>query len=713
MRTWSGPLLLFLVLLPNIFLISCGGAGPSGSSLSVTVTVLPVSAQPFTGSTVSFTATVQNSGNATVNWQVNSIPDGNTTFGTIDSSGVYTAPNAVPNPPTVIVTAVLGSDPTRNASSNVTIQSQSSIQGPLSISPALSSLTTSQTLQLHVTTAGLGNSQVNWAVSGGTITTDGLYTPPSATGSFSVIVKLKTNPSVIGSAQIKVTDFAGMFTWRNDNSRSGRNTQELALTPASVGSSTFGKLSSCPVDGYAYAQPLYVADLAVSGFGIRNVVIVATEKDSVFAFDADANPCVQLWQKNLIHSGEGPVPVPNLEITIGNISPFIGITGTPVIDLRSSTLYVVAETWTPGLNPIYHQRLYALDLASGQPKIDPSGVEISATPSGAPAFSPLWENQRAALLLENGTVYIAFASYQDQGNYHGWLLGYDASTLRQTFAFDDTPAGQGGGIWQSGGGPSADSNHNVFVVTGNGTFDAGSNGSISNYGDSILRLSSTNDLLTVTDIFTPCNQATAGTDLGLGSSAPLLLPDGVGPRSYPNLLLGAAENGSMYLVDRYALSDGVTCPDSPPHPVQEVPVGDGPILSTPLFWDNAIYVAAGNGKLKEFSMAVGVLQPTPSSQSPETLGQQGATPVVSSNGTNNVTAIVWLIDTSGAQVTPNTPAILRAFDAKGVSNEIYNSAMALDRDSAGLAVKFTVPTVANGKVYVGTQTKLDVYGLLH
>lgn len=509
---------LFLVLLLlNIFLISCGGVA---SSAPVTVTVLPTSAQPFTGSTVPFTATVQNAGSSAITWQVNSIPGGDTTVGTINASGLFTAPNAVPNPPTVMVTAVLQSDSTKSGYANVTIQTPSPIQGPLSLSPALSSLTTSQTLQLQVTTAGVSNSQVNWAVNGGIITTDGFYTPPSSAGSFNVIVTLKANPSVTGSAQVKVTDFAGTFTWRNDNSRSGQNPKELALAPAAVSSSKFGKLFSCPLDGYAYAQPLYVANLAIPGKERHNVIFVATEKDTVFAFDADANPCLQLWHTGLIPAGEEPVQTPNSEITSADIAPFIGITGTPVIDSSSSTLYVVAETWTPGLNPVYDQRLYALDLATGQRKIQPSGVVISTAASVTPAFSPLWGNQRAALLLENGTVYIAFASHHDLGDYHGWLLGYDAATMQQTSAFDDTPGGQGGGIWQSGGGPSADSNHNAFVITGNGTFDANRGGS--DYGDSFLRLSSTSGLA-VTDYFTPCDQAalaSADQYLGLERSAP-------------------------------------------------------------------------------------------------------------------------------------------------------------------------------------------------
>src|SRR6266550_5253961 len=278
------------------------------------------------------------------------------TVGSISVSGLYTAPNSVPTPQaTVIVAAVLQSDPTKTGSSSVTIQPLSAIQGQLSLSPKLSSVTTSQTLQLDVTSDGLSNNQANWAVDGvpngnnttGTITS-GLYTPPNSAGSHTITATLIANPSASGSAQVAVTDLAGMFTWRNDNSRTGQNQKEFALTPATVTSSTFGRLFSCLLDGNAYAQPLYVANLAIPGSGIHNVVIVATEKDSVFAFDADANanPCVPLWQTSLIPAGEEAVPTPELEggITSADIAPFIGITGTPVIDPSSSILYVVAKT---------------------------------------------------------------------------------------------------------------------------------------------------------------------------------------------------------------------------------------------------------------------------------------------------------------------------------------------------------------------------------
>jgi hypothetical protein len=729
-RGASYHFLLFPLL--NILLISCGSLVPSDPPAPVIVTVSPASAQPFAGTTIQFTATVQNAGSFAVNWQVNGMTNGDiTTVGSISVSGLYTAPNSVPtSQPTVKVTALLQSDPTKTGSSSVTIQPLSAFQGQLSLSPKLSSVTTSQTLQLDVISDGLSNNQANWAVDGvpngnnttGTITS-GLYTPPNSAGSHTITATLIANPSASGSAQVAVTDLAGMVTWRNDNSRTGQNPKELALAPGTASSSTFGKLFSCPIDGYAYAQPLYVPNLAIPGNGTHNVIFVATERDSVFAFDADANPCVRLWQKSLIPAGSQVIAFPNLNMEGTNIVPFVGITGTPVIDVSASALYVVASTQTTTINPTYSQQLYALDLATGQREIQPVGVEIASSAPQASAFGSFVENQRPALLLDNGTVYIAFGSYGGkcvremvECPYHGWLFGYDSSSLQQTGVFNATPGSGalGGGIWQSGAGPSADSNHNVFVATGNGTFDA--NLGANDYGDSLLRLNTAGSL-SAADYFTPCNQEimfTTGQDLG--SSAPVLLPDSAGSVSQPHLMMGGAMNGSLYVLNRDSLGGYVPpCPDSTAR-VQVVPVGDASVLSTPLFWNNFIYVAAGNGRLKAFPMDGGAVNPAPlPSQSPELLGPQGATPVVSWNGTNTNNAIIWLIDTSGALTTPpnpNTPAILRAFDAGNLSHEIYNSAMVPSRDTAGLAVKFTVPTVANGKVYVGTQTELDVYGLL-
>jgi hypothetical protein len=722
--------LLFASLLLCVICTSCGavGSGPAAppSPQPVTVTVMPNSAQPFQGGNVQFNADVKNVSSPAVQWQVNQMTGGNPMVGTIDLTGLYTAPTLVPNPPTVTVTALLQSDSTKTGSSSVTIQALSSVTGQLVVSPALSSVTTSQTLQFNVLTPGISNTDVTWAANGGTITPGGNYTPPGTPGAYTIEASL---PNAKGFATVEVTNFPGMLTWRNDTSRSGVNSQELALSPATVSSSTFGWLFSCPIDGYAYAQPLYVPNLTISGIGTQNVILVTTEMDSVFAFDADSSPCKQLWKTSLIPSGSQAIAFPNLNVTGTDIIPFVGITGTPVVGGATPTLYVVSATQTiPTANALnsYSQQLYALDLTTVPLEIQPNGIEIPSLGSQTPqasAFDPSVENQRPALLLDpvgSGTVYIAFGSYGGEcvGEvtpcpYRGWLFGYDASLLQLTGAFDVTPDAMGGGIGWSGGGPSADPNHNVFVGTGHGQFGPSKTGM--NFSDSFLRFGPAGGLSSVADYFTPCEQGlldTPGQDVGAG--APVLLPDSAGSSSQPHLLLGGSQNGSLYIVNRDNMSgyDGTCTTDSLPR-VQVVSTGPGSILSTPLFWSNAVYVAPGNGNLVSFPMSGGILASSPSaSQSPETLGPQGATPVISSNGTNN--AILWLIDSSGALATPNSPAILRAYDPNNLSNEIYNSAMAAaSRDTAGLAVKFTVPTVANGKVYVGTQTELDVYGLLH
>jgi hypothetical protein len=710
---WRGlhRVFFFASLLFCVICTSCGAVG-YGPPPPVTVNVTPNSAQPFQGEKLQFNATVQNASDPAVNWQVNQTAGGNPMVGMIDSTGLYTAPALVPNPPTVTVTAVLQSDSTKTGSSSVTILALSSITGPLVVSPAISSLTTSQTLQLQVLTPGVGNGDVSWTADGGTITPGGLYTPPSTQGAYTVKASLIANQNAVGTAQVDVTTFPGTLTWRNDNSRSGVNSQELALGPATVNSATFGKLFSCSIDGYAYAQPLYVPNLAIPGKGTHNVIFVATENDSVFAFDADSNPCEQLWQASLIPAGSQAIAFPTLGLTGTNIVPFVGITGTPVIDVNATTLYVVATTQTIALNPTYSHMVYALDLTTGS-KIQLAGVGVILTPNVL--FESLLEDQRPALLLDNGTVYIAFGTYGGQCageitcEYHGWLFGYDSASLQQTGAFEVTPNAIQGGIWQSGGGPSVDSHHNLFVVTGDGPPNNGVN-----YSDGFLRLG-TNGGLSVTDYFIPCDQGQGwGVDpnavLQSGSTAPVLLPDSAGSAPQPRLLIAGSKEGFLYVVNRDAMGGFLNqCPDSPTR-VQTIPVG-GAILSTPLFWNNAVYVAPGNGNLMSFPMSAGILASSPSaSQSPETMGPQGATPVISSNGASG--AILWLIDSSGALATPNTAAILRVFDPNNLSNEIYNSAMDSSRDKAGSAVKFTVPTVANGKVYVGTQTELDVYGLL-
>jgi hypothetical protein len=696
-----------LSLIP--FLVSCGAVGSATAPPASTISVTPTSAQPFQGETVQFQAEVLNASASAVQWQVNQMPGGNSSLGTIDASGLYTAPAQIPNPPTVTVSAVLQSDSTKIGSASVTVRPLSSITGTLTLSPTLTSVTTSQSVPFSILAPpGVTPTDATWAATGGTISADGQFTPPLNPGPYTVLATLMANPSVTGSATVEVTDFPGTLTWRNDNARSGVNDRELALAPGNVNSSRFGKLFSCPIDGYAYAQPLYVSNLTIAAKGAHNVVIVATEKDSVYAFDADDKACNSFWRASLIPPESEPIEFPNLQNPASNIVPSVGITGTPAIDGTTSTLYVVAASQTipvaPTFNPTYSVKLFAIDLTTGLPEIQPAGAEISVPPGQNAVFRPLVENQRPALLLDNGVVYVGFGSYGGEVDYNGWLLAYDSATLQLKAFFNTTPGTTQGGIWQSGGGPSADANHMIYFGSGDGPPNAGVN-----YSDSFVKLALSSGLA-VADSLTPCDQGQGwgvnpDATLQSMSSAPLLA-DVAGQA--PHLLIGGSRQGLLYVVNRDQMGGfPVPCSDAPPR-VQAIPTS-GPIVSTPLLWNSSVYVAPGTGYLVSYFLNAGTLSTTPSGlRSPEALGAQGATPVISSNGAAN--GILWLIDTSGAQVKPATPAILRAYDPDNLSNEIYNSAAA-SHDQAGPAVKFTVPTVANGKVYIGTQTELDVYGL--
>ncbi|HJY88158.1 MAG TPA: hypothetical protein VKE24_15090 [Candidatus Acidoferrales bacterium] len=508
---------------------------------------------------------------------------------------------------------------------------------------------------------------------------------------------------------VAVTDYAGTFTYHNDTARTGQNLQELALIPTTVNQRQFGKIFSCVVDGYVYAEPLYVANLAIPGKGTHNLVFVATEHDSVFAFDADNTACSQVWMTSFIDPNAGITTVPSDDVLSADLVPEIGITGTPVIDPQRGTLYVVARTKENGS---YLQRLHALDITTGAEKFGgPVVIQASVPGTGDGGdgvnvpFNPLRQNQRAALLLANGVVYLAFASHGDNDPYHGWVLGYDAATLRQVAVFNATPNGSRGGIWQSANGPAADSSGNIFVVTGNGTFDANVGGV--DFGNSFLKLSANAGGLTLADFFTPFNHVfLSDNDLDLGSSGPLLLPDQTGT-AHPHLVLGAGKDGNGYLVDRDNM--GHFSPTDNNRIVQTIPVSVNGIFGSPAFWRNNVYFVPRDDFLKAFQLSGGLLSTTPTSQSNTVFGFPGAvSPAVSANGSTN--GIVWVLDTSAFDISG--PAVLHAYDPINVSQELYNSTQAGDRDLAGPAVKFTVPTVANGRVYVGGQAQLTVYGLL-
>jgi hypothetical protein len=513
-------------------------------------------------------------------------------------------------------------------------------------------------------------------------------------------------PAACASTPVPVN----VLTFHNDNSRSGYNPQETILQHSNVNSTAFGKLFSYPVDGYLYAEPLYVSQLAIPGQGTHNVVYVASEHDSVYAFDADGLVTTPLWQKSFIDPAIGITTVDALnDLGCGSVVPEIGITGTPVISLQNRALYVVSEVKNQNTGR-YIIELHALDLATGTEKFG-GPVPISATVFGQGAgndghghvpFVAKLANQRPALLLSGGMVYVAFASNCDIGAYHGWMMAYDAATLVQKAVFNSTPNGSEGGIWQSGNGPSASQYGNIFIGIGNGTFN-GNQLNPTDYGDSFVKL---NPTLRVMDYFTPSNQAAlAATDEDGGITGAVLLPDQqFGPATFE--LIGGVKSGRFYLLNRAPMAKFCSaCNDS--QAIGRVDIGFG-LFDAPAFAKGLVYIGGVGARLKAWKVLNGRMSARPVAKTATAFGYPGTSPAVSSNA--GFQAIVWALDVSG--FASGDPAVLHAYWAYNLS-ELYNSAQASgSRDAAGPAVKFTVPTIANGKVYVGTQTELDVYGLL-
>ncbi len=528
-----------------------------------------------------------------------------------------------------------------------------------------------------------------------------------------------------------------IVTQHYDNSRTGANTNETILTPANVNSNTFGKLFSYSVDGQVYAQPLYVSGVTM-GTGTpqagttHNVVFVATEHDSVYAFDADSNAganAAPLWQITLLDTAHGAASGATTVATASgdDIYPEIGITGTPVIDPTTGTLYVVGATQE---GTTYVQRLHALDITTGSEKAafnSPVALQASVpgTGNGSSAgvlnFDPYWENQRPGLLFLNGIVYIGYSAHNDEGPWHGWILAYNGATLQQSGVFCTTPNGLAGGTWMSGTGLAADVidpvNHpygRMFIPTGNGSFTATAPPYAEgmSFSDGFIRMDLTNGALTPVDSFTPFNQSSLSTaDQDTASGGVVLLPDqSVG--GHTHLLVQTGKEGRIFLVDRDNMGGYSTTSDAI---VQEIPAAPATtgfqingIWGAPAYWNGNVYFWTVGDHLKAFSFTNGQLSATYNSSSNETIGYPGSTPAVSASGTTN--GIVWAIDAS-AFSTPG-PAILMAHDALNAGTTLYSSSQILALDNPGNAVKFAVPVVVNGKVYMGAQSQVSVYGLL-
>jgi len=500
----------------------------------------------------------------------------------------------------------------------------------------------------------------------------------------------------------------GVLTWHNDAARTGQNLTETILTPSNVNPTSFGKLFKLSADGLVDAEPLYVPSLAIPSQGTHNVVYVVTENDTVYAFDADTG--ASLWHVSLLLSGEQPSD--NRGCT--QVTPEIGITSTPAIDLTSGphgTIYAVAMSLDGSGN--YHQRLHALDLTTGAEEFGgPMAVQATFPGTGAGSsggtstFDPKQYKERAALLISNGIVYLSFASHCDFGPYNAWVMGYKESNLAQVSVVDLTPNGIDGSVWQAGAGPAADAGGNLYFLLANGTFDTSltANGFpyMGDYGNAFMSLSTIAGL-SVADYFTMDNTVSESDgDVDLGSGGEMLMPtltDSLGNQRA--LAVGAGKDGNGYVVDRnnmgkfHGSSNAV---------FQILGLGGG-VFSGPAWFNNTLYYGAVGRPLQAFPFASGAFSTSPSSLSPTSFAYPGATPSISANGSSN--GIVWAAENA-------TPAVLHAYKATNLADELYNSNQAASsRDQFGAGNKYITPMVANGKVYVGTTDGVGVFGLLN
>jgi hypothetical protein len=597
---------------------------------------------------------------------------------------------------------------------------------PAAVAPAITAQPTDQrvvvgqTATFSVTANGTAPLNYQWQkgttpIAGATASS---YTTPATSlpdngSTFQVVIS--NSVSSVTSSSVMLTVAAGttmtggvdVTTYKYDLNRSGQNLAESALTLTNVASSTFGLLRSLPVDGRVDAQPLYLSALSTAG-GTFNTVFIATEHDSVYAFDSDSGAI--LWHVSLLGTGEKTSDTRGCS----QVSPEIGITSTPVIDRSAGahgTMYVVAMSIDSSSN--YHQRLHALDVTTGAELLN-GPVDISAsfpaTGTATSSFDPKSYEERAALLLANGTIYTSWTSHCDDAPYGGWIISYAQSTLARNGVLNVAANSSAGpAIWMAGGGPAVDASGNIYLLTANGAFettmDAKGFPSAQDYGNSFLKISSPAAGLSVLDYFTMSNEvAESNADQDLGSGGELLLPDLMdSTNTVRHLMVGAGKDGNIYVVDRDSM--GKFNASSNKNYQTLTGVLPGGIWSTPAYFNGTLYYGNVSGTLKAFSISSAKLGIAPQSQSATQFTYPGTAPSVSANGSAN--GIVWAHENTN-------PAVLHAYDATNLAHELYNSNQAAaNRDHFGAGNKYITPVVADGKVFVGTGGAVAVFGLLH
>jgi hypothetical protein len=619
---------------------------------------------------------------------------------------------------TASLLAACGGGSSSSPSSGTSTTQPGSTAPTISTQPGSQSVTVGQTATFSVIGTGTAPLSYQWQTNGTAITgaTASSYTTAATTladngSTFKVTLSnaVGTITSAAATLTVSATAAAGtdVLTYHNDNSRSAQNLTETVLTPANVNATQFGLLRVLPADGLVDGQPLIASNLSVSGV-LRNVVYVVTENDSVYSYDADTGAA--LVHVSVLGSGETPSDTRGCS----QVVPQIGITSTPVIDRSAGpngTVYVVAMSKNAAGE--YFQRLHALDLVTLAERPN-SPVVIQATYPGTAnnsvgmtSFQPGQYEERAGLLLLSGTVYTAWTSHCDQTPYNGWIIGYDESTLAQSQVLNVTPNGSEGAIWQAGGGMAADSAGNIYALVANGTFDTTLDASgfplQGDYGNAFIKLSSASTLQ-VTDYFDMDNTvAESNGDVDLGSGGAMLLPDQTDSTGVVRqLAVGAGKDGHLYVVNRsnlgkFSMSNNAIWEDMP----GALPGG---IWATPAYFQGTVYYGDVGGTLKAFGIQQALLGKTPTSQTSISFAYPGTAPAVSANGSSD--GIVWAVQNSN-------PAALHAFAAGNLATELYNSNQAANgRDNFGAGNKFMTPSIANGKVYVGTPTGVAVFGLL-
>jgi hypothetical protein len=698
-------------------LAGCSGLSNSGgiNPVAPSLTVQPVSVTVTAGQQAAFSVSASSTAPISYQWRKNTANISGATAASYTTLATTMGDSG--SKFDVVVRNSVGSITSSQATLTVTA---APVAPTITTQPANQTVNAGQTATFSVVAAGTAPLSYQWQKNGADITnaTSSSYTTPVTTTSDSgemFRVKVTNSAGSVTSNSAMLTVNPGttnstldVITYHYDNGRAGQNLNETLLTPANVNSTQFGKKGEFTVDGHVDAQPLYLSQVTIGGQK-KNVLYVATEHGSVYAFDADSvngNTSTFLWKVTTLGSGE----TASDNRGCSQVSPEIGITATPVIDRSRNAIYVVAMS--KNASPTYFQHLRALNLSTGA-ELFGGPTTISATYPGTGAnssggnviFDPKQYKERPGLLQINGTIYTTWSSHCDISPYTSWIMAFSADTLAQTSVLNLVPNGSDGGIWMSGAAPAADAAGNMFFLVGNGTFDPTLNAqgfpANKDCGNCFVKLS-TSSGLALADYFTPHNTVSeSNADQDLGSGGAIVLPDAKDAGGNTrHLSVGAGKDSIIYVVDRDAMGRFNAGTDQI---YQEISgqLGGG-VFSMPAFFNNIVYYGAVGDALKAFPVTNAKLALTPSSQSTHHFGYPGTTPSVSANGTTN--GIVWAIENSGA--------VLYAYDATDLTKEIYNSNQAANNRDHFSGNKFITPMVVNGKVYVGTQTSVAVFGLL-